>query len=100
MEKIHPKNNVSIYDVGCLSFLEAALSGCHCFAWDLHPMFDQYPVHRFTDYDDGARVISNVFEEKGVCIAEELMRYVAERHSYPAFVSNLKKLSAEVLLDV
>lgn len=92
--------NTSIYDVGCLSFLEAASSGCHCFAWSLHPMFDAYlGVHRFENEEDGVEKIVNVFQEKKLAADDILRDFVRAQHSYQAFVSQLKSIVMEVLFD-
>ena len=90
--------NVSIYDVGCLSFLEAAMSGCHCFAWEFHPMFDEYDcVHRFFDYKEGADLMVNTLKEKGLAPDMAMRKQVSAMHNYASFNSQIKNLTAEVL---
>ena len=93
--------NVSIYDVGCLSFLESAMSGCHCFGWDYHPMFDEYKsVHRFFDYKDGADAIMDTMNLKGLVPDVEMRNEVVGMHSYDAFNQQLSGLLEEVIYNV
>ena len=87
--------NMSIYDVGCLSFLEAAMAGCVCLCWDYHPMFDEY-VHcvRFDGVEDGAEMVEKMivndalWENKSMGIQNE----VREKHGYRAFRENLRRV--------
>ena len=93
--------NVSIYDVGCLSFLEAAMSGCHCFAWEFHPMFDEYKrVHRFKDYQGGAKRIVDVVNKAGVNPDMKMRAEVMRSHSYESFASQIESLVMGVIFDV
>ena len=87
--------NMSIYDVGCLSFLEAAMAGCACLCWNYHPMFDEY-VHctRFEDSEEGAEIAGKLidnqklWEMKSTAIRNEVRR----KHGYPAFRKNLREV--------
>ena len=87
--------NMSRYDVGCLSFLEAGMSGCHCLAWDNHPMFDEYvTVERFAGIDEAVEKIGNGLD----AIPDYKVRKEIETlHSYQAFNSMINKLIIEEL---
>jgi len=85
--------NVSIYDVGCLSFLESAMSGCHCFAWRFHPMFDEYEnCYRFDSYKEGAQLIADVLDASQGKADMEMRAEVEALHSYESFTDQLQKL--------
>ena len=91
--------NVSIYDVGCLSFLESAMSGCHCFAWRFHPMFNEYTqCHRFDQFEEGAALIAKVFDEAGDKPDMKMRAQVMSAHSYESFNNQLKNLLLEVMI--
>lgn len=91
--------NMSIYDVGSLFFLEAALSGCHFFAWNYHPMFDEYEhVHRFDTLQDGLPKMIECFEkqEPNTPLTDE----VAAKHSFKSFKTQLDSVIKNVLKEV
>lgn len=101
--------NMAYYDVGCLSFLEAALSGCKCFCWRYHPMFDEYQcaVRFGPDGDDD--VLSNVTDavkvigaayNKGAQLKPDMKirDEVVALHGYPAFREQLKSCLFDILL--
>ena len=91
--------NVSVYDVGCLSFLESAMSGCHCFAWTFHPMFDEYTqCHRFNGYKDGANLIKDVFDKSDGKWDAEMRNQVYDLHSYGAFRSQLNDIILQIMV--
>ena len=90
--------NMSIYDVGCLSFLEAATAGCPCFCWDYHLMFDEYPhTRRFRGLLDGLpRVLEACQDPK----ADMLMRKdVMEKHSYDVFRHQLQQITTGAIFN-
>ena len=92
--------SMSKYDVGSLSFLEAGMSACHCFAWDVHLQFDEYVnVMRFDgnhgrtlDVKFGVDTILESFEKTGdsldLAIRDELMH----KHSFSVFKNKLVDL--------
>ena len=90
--------NVSIYDVGCLSFLEASMAGCHCFAWNFHPMFDEYVhVKRFTGEEEASSIILNTLESEGLTPDMKNLNHVKSMHDYDMFALALKTLVMEVI---
>ena len=90
--------NVSIYDVGCLSFLESAMSGCHCFAWKFHPMFDEYTAcHRFVEYKEGAKRIVNVFDKSEGKADMNIRKQVHDWHSYASFRKQLNSIILQIM---
>ena len=91
--------NLSVYDVGCLSYLEAAMSGCWCFCWDYHLMFDEYEhCQRVTDIEDTAlQIIDRV---TGDCVPCDALRdEIYQKHSYPAFRNQLQNVVSEVIFN-
>ena len=85
--------NMSIYDVGCLSFLEAATAGCHCFCWNYHPMFDEYEnVNRFESVDEGVAMVKALFDSKPKLTDKKMRTEVMAKHSYASFNAQLKAL--------
>ena len=93
--------NVSIYDVGCLSFLEAAMSACHCFAWRFHPMFDEYTAcHRFTEYAEGAKLIADTLKAAENQSDMVMREQVYNWHSYEAFRKSVDTIILENVLGV
>ena len=90
--------NMSRYDTGCLSFLESAMSGCHCFCWHPHPMFDEYSfINRFHGVEDGAEVIVSEFE-KGSGPNKSLRNYIVAKHGYESVRQSFKRIMAKVIL--
>lgn len=91
--------NMSIYDVGSLFFLESAMAGCHFFAWNYHPMFDEYTtVNRFDNIDDGLPKIIDCFEnqtEENNALRDE----ISQKHSFNAFKAQLGNIIQEVFLS-
>lgn len=89
--------NMSRYDVGCLSFLEFSMAGCHCFCWNYHPMFDEYVgVQRFISPLAGAEMIQNVINEYGDEPNAFIREMMIGNHSYTAFRQQLKELTLQV----
>ena len=90
--------NMSRYDTGCLSFLESAMSGCHCFCWKSHPMFDEYDfVNRFSGIADGSELIMKTLEIKpdpNVSIRNMIMA----KHSYESVNESLRRLVGSILI--
>ena len=90
--------NVSRYDTGCLSFLESAMSGCHCFCWDSHPMFDEYPfVKRFKGSSDGVDLITKTLKDNPGP-NNSLRNHMVSVHGYEASVKRLKYLMSKIIL--
>lgn len=90
--------NMSIYDVGSLSFLESGMSGCDFFAWGYHPMFDEYEhVTRFDTLADGLPKIIERFESLQPNTA--LQQEIAAKHSFEAFRGQLGNVIQEVFLN-
>ena len=90
--------NMSRYDVGCLSFLESAMSACHCFCWDSHPMFDEYHfINRFIGIEDGVQVIVEKYRNN-TKMNGSLRNYMKAKHGYEAVRENLKRVLGEVLI--
>ena len=91
--------NMSIYDVGCLAFLEAAMAGCHCFCWDYHPMFDEYKnIYRFKTVPEGVETLLKVNKAiSGNGVNREIRKEMMKKHSYKAFDSQLKSIVQEVM---
>lgn len=91
--------NVSLYDVGCLSFLEASLAGCWAFCWEYHLMFDEYSnVVRFADIAEAReQILERVHGERIACDA--LRDEVLAKHSFSAFRENLESVVKEVIFD-
>ena len=90
--------NMSLYDVGSLFFLESAMSGCHFFAWNYHPMFDEYEhVDRFESLEDGLPKIVERFANPEPNVA--LQREVTAKHSFEAFTAQLGNVIQEVFLN-
>lgn len=91
--------NMSVYDVGCLSYLEAAMAGCWCFSWDYHLMFDEYQhCQKVHDVADAAeQIIDRVTFECVPCDA--LRNEVHLKHSYDAFRTQLQRAVQEVIFD-
>ena len=91
--------NMSVYDVGCLSFLEAATAKCVCFAWDYHPMFDEYKtVIRFFNTTEMLNKLDNV-QKSGIAEGVGGAQYdeITAKHSYPAFRRQLKEVIDNVM---
>ena len=89
--------NMSIYDVGCLSFLEAAMAGCWCFCWEYHPMFREYEhVVPVVDVEDAAeKIIDRAVDTCEPCA--DLQAEVHRKHAYGAFNTQLRHVIGEVL---
>ena len=88
--------NFSIYDVGCLSFLEAAMSGCYCFTWNYHPMFDEYEnVIRVQDVAEAVELMDCKTLEPNLILRKEIMG----KHSYPSFQTQLEKIIGKVVIN-
>lgn len=91
--------NMSIYDVGSLFFLECGMAGCDFFAWQYHPMFDEYRnLTRFETVEDGALEIMDCFENQTLSPNAELMAEINEKHSFQAFRNQLGSVIKSVLL--
>ena len=87
--------NFSIYDVGSLQFLESATAGCHFFAWDYHPMFDESDnVKRFSHIEDAVFVI----EKTADLWDKNLQHEISQKHSFEAFQTQLKTIISEVMM--
>ena len=92
--------NVSIYDVGCLSFLESAMAGCHCFAWDYHPMFDEYAsVRRFKTPKEGAKLIAKTLKKVGLKPNKRTRSEIEGLHSHESFRKQLRTLIGSVMMQ-
>ena len=90
--------NMSIYDVGSLFFLESAMAGCNFFAWNYHPMFDEYEhVDRFNTLEDGLPQMIEQFEKCEPNTA--LQNEVAAKHSFESFRQQLGNVVKEVFLN-
>ena len=90
--------NMSRCDVGCLSFLEAAMSGCHCFCWHSHPMFDEYAfVNRFHGIKDGVEAVMNKLKQQPNANTS-IRNFMISKHGYEAVQSQMESLLKEVLL--
>lgn len=88
--------SMTIYDVGSLAFLEAAMAGCTCLCWNYHPMFDEYnSVVRFRDVDEAVRVIGKRMEEPAA-MDTQMRNEIIEKHSAEQFENALKSLFLEV----
>ena len=89
--------NMSIYDVGCLSFLEAAMAGCWCICWHYHPMFREYGhVQHVHDVHEAAEIALEIASlEPQPCVA--LQEEVQAKHSYDMFRLQLQSAVQEVL---
>ena len=87
--------NMSIYDVGCLSFLECAMAGCICLAWDYHPQFDEYKrVIRFKTASEAVAKLEDLKDEKlASTISKLIQKEVAAKHSYASFRKQIRDLS-------
>lgn len=93
--------NMSIYDVGCLSFLEAGMAGCHAFCWNEHPMFDEYPVTRFDDAEAGAKAIHEEYMADDHAHLKDdvkLMHHIRHHHSYNSFRAQLSNVIRDNLV--
>ena len=87
--------NMSRYDVGSLSFLEAGMSGCTCLAWDNHPMFDEYvTIERFKDVDEAVKLIGTHIDAGPNTVTRT---EIESHHSYTAFNAQLNNLIIEEL---
>lgn len=90
--------NMSRYDTGCLSFLESAMSGCHCFCWGNHPMFDEYGfVNRFSGIEDGSELIVKTLEMKPNANMS-IRNLMMVKHSYESVNESLRRLVGGILL--
>ena len=90
--------NMSRYDTGCLSFIESALSGCYCFCWENHPMFDEYGfVNRFRGIKDGANLIAEL-SEKHLDMNISLRNQMVAKHGYEAVREQLKSIVGDILV--
>lgn len=91
--------NMSIYDVGCLFFLECGMSGVNFFAWRYHPQFDEYEnLTRFDTVEDGALEIMECLENRQQPNTA-LMKEIHEKHSFEAFREQLGHVLKEVLMN-
>lgn len=85
------------YDVGSLSFLESATSGCHCFGWYNHPQFDEYKsVNRFEDSKNGAETIIEKYSEVGNSPDNSIRTEVSKKHSFNNFQKALDNLIGDI----
>ena len=81
---------MTIYDVGSLAFLEAAMAGCTCMCWEYHPMFDEYnSVVRFRDVDEAVKAIEKRMEQPAA-IDTQMRDEIIEKHSAEQFADALK----------
>ena len=88
--------NMSRFDVCCMSFIEAALTGCACFVWDKHPFADEYPVHRFSTVQEGVALVQSVWQHTAGRPDMKLRAAMAKNHSYDAFASRLHQYVQEI----
>ena len=90
--------NMSIYDVGCLSFLESAMSGCYCYCWNYHKMFDEYEnITRFDTVGDLIPILMTDIEQFGNKPNDELRKEMIAKHSLSAVKNQLGKIIVEEL---
>ncbi len=90
--------NISIYDVGSLFFLETVMAGGDFFAWNYHPMFNEYQhVKRFDTVKDGASLITETLEnvEPNTALRDEVMA----KHSFASFKRQLGAIIQEVFVN-
>ena len=90
---------MSIYDIGCLFFLECGMAGVNFFAWNYHPMFDEYKhLRRFDTVEDGVLEIIDCFDQT-VSPNTALMAEIREKHSFEAFRRQLAEIVQEVFIN-
>lgn len=88
--------NLSRYDVGCLSVLEAGMSGCHLVLWDQHRQFDEYyNVCRSSNKDYTFAKITELIETPKVneAIRDEMIK----KHGQKAFRANLTNIVSKTM---
>ena len=93
--------NCSRYDVGCLSFLEAAMCGCWCVTDAHHPMFNEYPTTPFFSLQDAVDKIGVCVEADELGTLEvdfKLRKHVETKHGYHTFIEKLQELVLEAML--
>ena len=92
--------SMSRYDVGSLSFLESAMAGCHCFAWNTHPQFDEYKhINRFDAVEDGTTLILDKFNETRDKPNRQIRNEVMKKHSFESFTKSLAYIIGDVYLE-
>lgn len=92
--------NLSIYDVGCLSFLEAAMAGCWCYCWNYHPMFDEYEnISRVENVSDGLSPMKERLETENLEPNTALREEMLKKHSFDAFRGQLQRVLGEILIS-
>lgn len=84
--------NLARYDVGCLTFLQAGSSGCHCVIWLEHRQFDEYVNFKSAgDVAHAADLIEEIMVgdmKPNTALRKEIMK----KHSLDAFRTNLKSI--------
>jgi len=88
--------SMTIYDVGSLAFLEAAMAGCTCMCWDYHPMYDEYEsVIRFKDANEAIKIIEERLAHP-TTIDNAMRNEIIQKHSPQQFITALQALFLEV----